>query len=199
MVYDARDDLVPDPLGYRDFMTTKPDIIASVRSQLADGYSPSSLLRMDVPKNDLAMRPGSMPLIEDRLVYTALIGSFAERADASLETDDVVPSFRVQGGRTKNLFRFGVKQWFKFQDLMRDHYDAGYRHVLLTDLTAYFDHINHDLLIGQLDSLGVPRRSLSLLTTLLAHWSGGSVSEYHRDWRHRRFSVTFTWTLSTNT
>ena len=173
LVYDARDDLVPDPLGYRDFMTTRADIVANVRSRLADGYSPSSLLRMDVPKNDLAMRPGSIPLIEDRLVYTALVGSFAERADASLETEEVVPSFRVQVGRRRNLFRFGVKQWFKFQDLMRQHYNAGYRYVLLTDLTAYFDHINHDLLIGQLRSLGVTRSSLSLLATLLAHWSGG--------------------------
>ena len=174
MLNDARDDLVPDPLSYEDFKSTKDDILGNVRARLIAGYSPSRLLHMDVPKNELTMRPGSIPVIEDRIAYTALIGSFAERVDGTLEDESVVPSYRVQSGRKKSLFKFGINQWFKFQELTRSHYDSGYRYLLVTDLTAYFDHINHELLIGQLRSTGVSEGALSLLATLLNHWSDGS-------------------------
>ena len=174
MLNDARDDLVPDPLSYQDFALRKANILASVRERLESSYSPSSLLHMDVPKSRLALRPGAIPLIEDRIVYTAIVGSFAERIDSALEGEEVVPSYRVLTGRKKNLFKFGVRQWFKFQDLMRDAHAAGYRYALFTDLTAYFDHIDHDLLISQLRSLGVPERTLKVLGMLIGHWSDGS-------------------------
>ncbi len=170
---DARDDLVPDPLSYEDFIPKKAEILGNVRKKLQRGYSPSSLLHMDVPKSKLAMRPGSVPAIEDRLVYTAVVGSFAEGIDGSLEDESIVPSYRVASKRKKYLFKFGIKQWFKFQDLMRQAYSDGYKYALVTDLTAYFDHINHELLLGQLRSLGVPDQKLTLLKTLLDHWSEG--------------------------
>ena len=174
MMHDARDDLVPDPLAYEDFIAMKHSVVDRVRSRLAAGYEPSSLLRMDVPKSELAFRPGSVPLIEDRLAYTALVGSFAAKLDEALEAEDVVPSHRVLTGRKKSLFKFGVRQWFKFQDLVRDGYcEGGYRYLLVTDLTAFFDHIDHDILISQLRSVGVRETSLALLRTMLKHWSGG--------------------------
>ena len=173
MLRDERDDLVPDPLAYRDFIPKKAEILANVQEQLESGYSPSSLLQMDVPKSHLAMRPGSVPCIEDRLVYTAIVGSFADRADSGLEGEHVVPSYRVNRERKTHFFKFGLNQWFKFQDLMRQAYSDGYRYALVTDLTAYFDHINHDLLLGQLQSLGVREGMTTLLKTLLDHWSEG--------------------------
>ena len=174
VLYDARDDLVPDPLQYRDFKVSQDDIIAAVQARLQAGYSPSRLLQMDVPKGKLAVRPGAVPIIEDRLVYTAIVGSFAERIDKTLEGEEVVPSYRVQGGKKRTLFKFGLNQWFKFQELMRQAYTNGYKYALLTDLTAYFDHVNHKILIGQLRSLRVPEKNLTILGDLLGHWSEGS-------------------------
>ena len=56
---------------------------------------------MDVPKGKLAVRPGAVPVIEDRLVYTAIVDSFAERIDKALKGEGVVPSYRVQGGKKR--------------------------------------------------------------------------------------------------
>ena len=107
-------------------------------------------------------------------MYTALVGSFAKTLDETLEGEDIVPSYRVLGGRKKSLFKFGVGQWFKFQQLVRDAYcKKGYRYLLVTDLTAFFDHIDHDILISQLRSIGIRDDSLALLRTMLKHWSGG--------------------------
>lgn len=171
---DTRDDLVPDPLSYRDFITTKADFLRHVHTLLQDGYTPSSLLHMEVPKDHLSVRLGAVPLLEDRLAYTAVVGSFAERADAALEDETVVPSYRVKAGNTKAFFKFGINQWFKFQNLMRQAYSDGYTYVLLTDLAAYFDHIDHDLLLGQLRGLKVPEKTLTFLEGLLGSWSHNS-------------------------
>ena len=89
---------MPDPLAYEDFKTDKDNLLKDVKRRLQDGYEPTDLLKMDVPKSEFAFRPGSIPVIEDRLAYTALIGSFAELIDSTLEDEDVVASCRSQGG-----------------------------------------------------------------------------------------------------
>ncbi|MXZ89366.1 MAG: RNA-directed DNA polymerase [Dehalococcoidia bacterium] len=57
---------------------------------------------------------------------------------------------------------------------MRQAHASGYKYALLTDLTAYFDHVNHKILLGQLRSFRVSEKNLALLGDLLEHWSGGS-------------------------
>ncbi|MDP9238283.1 MAG: RNA-directed DNA polymerase [Chloroflexota bacterium] len=171
MLQDADDDLVPDVLKYEDFIATKLAITADVAKRLRAGYSPSSLLRMDSPKGNLTLRAGAIPELEDRLVYTAIAGVIADVADKSMEAETVVPSYRVRiGKRDEFLFRFPVMQWFKFQDLIRAGYDDGYRYMFRTDLTAYFDHIDHESLKAQLAGLGVHKGVIHLLGLLLDHW-----------------------------
>ena len=164
---------MPDPLAYEDFKTDKNNLLKDVKRRLQDGYEPTDLLKMDVPKSEFAFRPGSIPVIEDRLAYTALIGSFAELIDSMLEDEDVVASYRVQAGSKKSLFKFGLNQWFKFQSQVRTAYDEGYRYLLATDLTAYFDHIDHNILASHLRSAGVREAPVNLLTGLLGHWAEG--------------------------
>ena len=173
LLSDAQDDLVPDPLAYEDFKSDKDNLLKSVKQRLQAGYEPTDLLKMDVPKSEFAFRPGSIPVIEDRLAYTALIGSFAEMIDSTLEDEDVVASYRVQTGRKRALFKFGLNQWFKFQNQVRAAYDEGYRYLLATDLTAYFDHIDHNILAGHLRGVGVKEAPVDLLTKLLRHWAEG--------------------------
>ena len=131
---------------------------------------------MDVPEGNLTLRPGSIPLIEDRLVYTAIAGAIADTVDAALEPETVVPSYRVRRGkRDDNLFKFGIDQWFKFQELIREGYRAGYRHLLSTDLTAYFDHVDHNILDSQLEAAGVHASLRQLLKNMLNEWSGTDI------------------------
>ena len=171
---DARDDLVPDPIAYRDFRLHRSKILADVRSRLAAGYQPSQLLRMDVPKGDFLLRPATTPEIEDRLVYTALIGTFAHHVDSLLEPEEIVPSNRVRPGRTQDLFKFGLNQWFEFQKLPLSGLSDGYDYMLVTDLVGYFDHIQHVQLLDQLRDAGIPDNVCALLRTILRHWSEGT-------------------------
>jgi hypothetical protein len=168
---DRTDDLVPDVLEYEDFKLARSAIIAGVVKRLRSDYTPSSLLTMDSPKGDLMLRAGSVPEIDDRLVYTAIAGALADRIDAVLEPESVVPSYRVRvGKRDEYLFKMPIPQWFASQDLIRRGYEDGFRFLLKTDLTAYFDHVDHEILLGELKDVGASRTICKLLESLLEHW-----------------------------
>ncbi len=179
---DARNDLIPDPLDYADYKRNAAPHIERARRMFRQGYTPHDVFEIDVPKRGFTLRPGTTLLIEDRLVYQALIDKFALRVDRRLEDDTVVYGYRVRS-RGSNMFRHGVSMWLKKQDMIRDGYRRdGYRYLLNTDVVAYFEHINHRILDEQLASHGVHAEVRRGLSRLLSHWSnnrGSGIPQGH--------------------
>ncbi len=77
------------------------------------------------------------------------------------------------------MFIPGVELWLEFQEAIERHCDE-YPYVVETDLTAYFEHVNHDLLLHRLDDLfanrvdkAVLREAKQLLQRLWRRWSKG--------------------------
>jgi len=71
---DARTDFIPDNYRYSDFGFNLEDNLKCIQEDLlGESYYPKPLLEIDVPKSSLAVRPGSVPEIEDRIVTYAII------------------------------------------------------------------------------------------------------------------------------
>jgi retron-type reverse transcriptase len=169
---DSQNDILPDPLEYADYRHDARPHVERARRLMKQGYQPRDVLRIDVPKQGFTLRPGTTLLIEDRLVYQALIDTFAARLDRKLEPDTVVCGYRVLQSSRGRMFRRWRPVWLRFQDMIRDGYEVGgYGWLLNTDVVAYFDHINHGTLRQQLRDHDVPEPVLDVLFRLLRHWS----------------------------
>ena len=68
---DSRDDFTFDPFNYEDIRANLDRVLQALQTQVASGqYYPAPLLKMDVPKNDRSVRPGStLPIIDSIYLY----------------------------------------------------------------------------------------------------------------------------------
>lgn len=113
--------------------------------------------------------------IRDRLLYQAIVDFIAPL----YEPESSVFSYRLLGEQSPLMFKPGVEQWKAFQDKVED-FCHQYKWVVETDITAYFEHIDHRYLERRLDDIfpSVPRsdmRALKLyLKRLLSTWSNGA-------------------------
>lgn len=197
---DLRDDFIDDVVRHSDYGQFLSENIASLASKLkAETFYPTSLAEVDVPKSELSIRPGSTPDIEDRIVAHAIVCLIAPYLDKNLS--DGVYSYRLKKDykRSNCLFadydlqrysflkrrtirRFKIhdewyKQWPEYDELTRYFYEErGYRNLALTDISAYFENIQHTLLRDLLLRYA-PReaqRVVNLLINILRRWTSKS-------------------------
>jgi hypothetical protein len=172
---DKRDDVWPDIVGYRDFGRELEANLEDLTSKMTDpgSYQASLPLGIDVPKRGFTLRPGIMPLLVDRIVYQGV----ADHLALCFQGEPCVYSNRLSGPESARMFVHGVQLWLEFQDEVA-RLCGDYRYVVETDITAYFDHISHDLLLSRIDDLfqdhfsrEVLRGAKQLLQRLWMRWS----------------------------
>ncbi len=147
---DRRDDAWPDVVGYRDFKHQLGENLQLVQAtvQNPNRYRASLPLSIDLPKRGYTLRPGVVPRIDDRIVYQALADLLAPH----FTPEPSVYSNRLMGQNAAQMFIPGVGLWVEFQNQVETHC-RQYPYVIETDITAYFDHINHDLLGSRISDL----------------------------------------------
>lgn len=97
---DARNDFIYDTYRYSDFGFCLEDNLKSIQEDLSkENYYPKPLLEIDVPKSSLAVRPGSLPEIEDRIVTYAIICLIVPYLDKELP--EGVYSYRLKPKKTR--------------------------------------------------------------------------------------------------
>ena len=165
---DAKDDFLPDLIGYRDYSTNLNERLAMLLQDVRT-YQPSSLLSFEVPKSPYSSRPGSYLQIDDRIVYQALVGGIASLLDNHLEPRDVVFGFRVAKNPRSRLIEHNVNRWLDMRKTLRSK-RSEFSYLVQTDLVGYFEHIDHRMLKTDLESLGVKKPITDLLARLLAPW-----------------------------
>ncbi len=172
---DRRDDAWPDVVGYRDIKSHLDEFIQylCINTQQPKQYKAHSPLLIDIPKRGFTLRPGIVPLIEDRIIYQACADYLAPHFVA----ENNVYSNRLADDNEDQMFIQGVELWIDFQNKIEE-YCGIYPFVVETDITAYFDHINHDLLLSRISDLfakSVGHDELdnirAILTRLLNGWS----------------------------
>jgi len=173
---DKRDDAWPDVVGYRDYRREKETNLESLSAKVAvpGSYQASLPLGIDLPKRGFTLRPGIVPLVEDRILYQAIADLLAPHFQA----EPCVCSNRLSSNpNSARMFVQGVQQWLEFQDRVAT-LCGEYPYVVETDIAAYFDHISHDLLLNrigdlfrdQIDRL-LLREAKQLLKRLWSRWS----------------------------
>src|SRR5574341_336866 len=149
--HDKNDDTWPDIVGYRDYGRELDENLENLRTRLTRpaSYEVSLPLGIDLPKRGFTLRPGLVPMIDDRLIYQAV----ADFLSPHFTAEPCVYSNRLNPDYTSSrMFVPGVELWLKFQANIERHC-IEYTYVVETVLTAYFDHISHDLLLHRLDDL----------------------------------------------
>ena len=192
--YDTINDFAPDCFGYDDVGANINELIKIIHDGLSsDNYQALPLKHVDVPKSTLAVRPGSVPEIEDRLVSYAIMNIIAPKIDK--EISDTVYSFRVKKDyeesksglfeerkeipylKKKTLRRIALiedwfYEWHEFHEVSKRLYEEeGYDFLSISDVSSYFENIHHELLREQLLGL-LPneQKVVNLLMEILDRW-----------------------------
>ena len=82
---DIRDDFVFDVLDYEDIKLNQDKVLRSLYNQIKSGqYTPASIVRIGVPKNDHSVRPGTVIPVIDLIVLYAIAQQLAPVLDTLL-------------------------------------------------------------------------------------------------------------------
>lgn len=139
----------------------------------SDHYSVSTLRLVVVPKPRLRMRLGALPVLEDWILYNAVVIGLARQVEEKLipGNQEVLFSFRWTDENPHDLFRskhephqdFGRKSLELLEDVP---------FVLTTDMADYFEHLDLGILRTTLLRLGADGQLVTLLIDqLLRRWT----------------------------
>lgn len=144
----------------------------------ADLYSPSSMFVCDVPKGNGLIRPGSHLGFEDRLIYTACVGACYRMIYERLRWSQNVVDFSYRlntPGRTDWL-RDRFTGWKEFQRKSIDSIGGRVSHVVVADITAFYENIDLGMLLSDLRDLGAPPPAVAQLGVCLNRWAQAQIS-----------------------
>ena len=139
-----------DEVGVLDFPAWARAHWPQIKSQLMEGkYQPHAVRRVWIPKANGDQRPLGIPNIADRVIQQAI----AQVLGPMFESQFSDYSFGFRPGRNAHQ---AVKQ-------VREYFRQGYKKVVDIDLAAYFDSVNHDVLMRLVAQRVQDKRVLRLI------------------------------------
>ena len=125
--------------------------LGQLRQKVSAGYRPSSAYIADIPKGNGAVRPGAVLSLEDRTVYADIVGSLLPMISAGLRWSQGTIDFSYQlAGRPDRVNWFSNRfiGWTQFRKKQLDKLrnDEETAHVVVTDLTGFYENIDLSIL-----------------------------------------------------
>jgi len=143
--------------------------LAALQRELCEGkYLPLPLLKILVDKGNGEARALMVPSVRDRVAQTAVSAVVEPLFEAEFEAC----SFAYRKGRS-------VKQAV-YQ--IQEYRDQGFRWVVEADIDAYFDSIDHELLLRKVKRLISDKKILRLIELWVKAevWDGKTITLLHR-------------------
>jgi excisionase family DNA binding protein len=173
---DVKDLWVPDILRWEDHRDARQDVVREAALRFAAPGPFEAAVVVEVPKTPFLTRAASILDFTDRVVFHAAVASFIERVEASIAQLEQQVGRRVifsaRRSPSKNyLLKNGRDLWLQFKDAIDEHIDAGFEWMVKTDLVAYYDSIQHDVLMGDVSALNPDRTVLAALRSMLSRWA----------------------------
>lgn len=158
---------VPDILRWEDHLGQPAGLKQRALARLQGSEAFDAATDVEVPKTAFFSRNATMLSLEDRIAYQASVAVLAPRIDNGLSTS--VYSARLLNSR-RFFLRKGVDSWVDFKD---DVVAAAtsYPWTVKTDITAYFDNIQHSMLFRDLDGLSSPPKPVRSIKQALSTWT----------------------------
>ena len=125
-----------------------------IREQLLSGtYKPNPVRKVKIPKPGGGKRTLGIPTVMDRMIQQALMQVLTPIFDPTFSED----SYGFRPGRSTQDAVLRAKE----------HMEAGHRWVVDLDLEAFFDTVNHDVLMARVKRRVKDKRVLRLIGNYL--------------------------------
>ncbi|MGN7771988.1 reverse transcriptase domain-containing protein [Phyllobacterium sp. 22552] len=192
---DVLKDFYLDDFGLECFAANLQSHIGEIsRSLQLDQYRFSSSALISIPKGPHGTRPGSILSIRDRVSLWSAISLLAPKIDKTLlsgvlsyrlksqfdpenlfeEMDEITIPF-LKGtfiSQTISPFTSWQYNWREFDEKSKEAYHKGYHFLAVTDIAAYFENINLDILKDQMVEVHPNEaRLINFLIDSLCSWT----------------------------
>jgi len=145
-------------------------------------YKPEKCHKFFIPKKDNLVRPLSMLTFVDLLVYQAMTNVIADTTNDVISPyydkiifGNVINTSKAKGDDRKFFYKSWKKKWKRFNEISKEHYNAGYIYLSEFDIASFFDTIDHNILCELLrNDYNVEVEILELLSICLEAWTADS-------------------------
>ncbi len=173
--------------SYDAFAISSDTHLKWIRAEgLKDRYEVAHASKVLVPKPSGVLRPIALLKVEDQIVYQAIVNIIAEELKKRTKQryEKRVFAHLYAGKRSKFFNIKWQKSYRKFSDRLRDCNTRGFDHIANFDLTAFYDSIDHHVLVHFLKELKIDEETIEYLMLCLrkwtsSTWSNGPINIYH--------------------
>lgn len=144
-------------------------------------FEPSDACKIFFPKPSGILRPYTLPVIEDQIVYQAMANIVAEKLSPHVRAryNKEVFGHMYAGTGSPWFYRRWSDGYKAFNKTAETAFSNGYVWTASFDLTAFYDSIDHHVLCQMLRRIGVDQDLQERLTECLSKWTATSTQIYH--------------------
>ncbi|MGC4847684.1 hypothetical protein ACLQ3F_10620 [Micromonospora sp. DT15] len=156
---------LPDPIAFADMRHAWPVQREALAQRILSGDTrPADLEVIELPKNELLVRPLARVSLESRLMYEAAVLSIIEKIDSQMS--HAVFSHRWLAW-DKRLYA-PVARWMKMHDEAASFHRANpHLQMARTDVSAFYENIDLAIVLRELDALGPPKWAFETIEIFL--------------------------------
>ncbi|NJK28907.1 MAG: hypothetical protein HC940_01545 [Acaryochloris sp. SU_5_25] len=139
-----------------------------------DSFSPSPAPICEIPKPCSGIRPASHVCMRDRVIYAACIEAIYLSIYDNLKWSQGTIDFNYQllppGKKSKSWFKSKFA-WKDFNNDTKSKINEGYEYIIIADICGYYENINLEILLCELQDSSFPKELVTLLRKCLMKWA----------------------------
>jgi len=159
---------VPDVVRFEDELASAVDILGAAAARIGGPGPFDAAIEVEAAKTPFLSRPAVLLSLADRIAYHAAVASVLARIEAL--TSSAVFSARASQDE-EYLLRSGTELWVEWQKEVANAIDEGYTWMVKTDVSGYFENIQHRILFAEFDTLGPDPQVSAALKRMLGTWA----------------------------